>query len=166
MPNRVFIGTNNYGVMVSNDGGRNFVPTNDSFTSRFTYSIVPDNQQPNRLYAATHNIATGGGFFFVSNDGGADLDAVENLDVNRVSPFVMLQDRKNPNQMYLGTNLGMFRSLDRGVSWLPLPTIKVPVTPKKPVKKPVKAPVEERAAVKTPVVTAAAAVLSSLMSAR
>ena len=29
-PNRVYIGTNNYGVMVSNDGGKNFAPTNQS----------------------------------------------------------------------------------------------------------------------------------------
>lgn len=154
MPNRVFIGTNNYGVMVSNDGGRNFVPTNDSFTSRFTYSVVPDSQQSNRLYAATRNIATGGGFFFVSNDGGASWSPSKSLDVNRVSPFAILQDRKNANLMYLGTNLGIFRSLDRGVSWLPLPTTKSAVTPKAPVKKPA-APVKKGTAVKTPVVTAA-----------
>jgi len=68
MPNRIFIGTNNYGVMVSNDGGRNFAQTNTSFTSRFTYSIIADKQQPNRMYAATRNIATGGGFLFLSTD--------------------------------------------------------------------------------------------------
>lgn len=158
MPNRVYIGTNNYGVMVSNDSGRSFVPTNDSFTSRFTYSIVPDHQQPNRLYAATRNIATGGGFFFVSNDRGATWAPSKSIDVNRVSPFAILQDRKNGSLMYLGTNLGIFRSLDRGVSWLPLPTIKLPVTTKKPVKAPVKQPVKKGAAAKTPVVTAATAV--------
>ena len=53
-PERVFIGTNNYGVMVSNDGGKNFVPTNDNFTSRFTYSVTLDRENPNRLYATTH----------------------------------------------------------------------------------------------------------------
>jgi BNR/Asp-box repeat. len=57
-PNRVFIGTNNYGVMVSNDGGRNFVPTNDNFTSRFAYSMMPDVERHDRLYAITHNTAT------------------------------------------------------------------------------------------------------------
>ena len=47
-PNRIFIATNNYGMMVSNDGGKNFVTTNDTFTSRLTYSITPDAVQPNR----------------------------------------------------------------------------------------------------------------------
>ena len=69
-PNRVYIGTNNYGVMVSNDGGKSFVQSSGNFTSRFTYFVTPDTQQPSRLYAATHNTATGGGFLFISNDGG------------------------------------------------------------------------------------------------
>ncbi len=155
-PNRVFIGTNNYGVMVSNDGGRNFVPTNDKFTSRFTYSIIPDNQQPNRIYAATRNIATGGGFFFISNDRGVTWTPSKSIDVNRTSPFAILQDRTTPNLMYLGTNLGISRSLDRGVTWLPLPTAKPAVTPKKPVRAPVKTPVKKGTVMKPAVVTAIA----------
>ncbi len=136
-PNRVFIGTNNYGVMVSNDGGRNFTQTNDGFTSRFTYSVTADVQQPNRLYAATHNTATGGGFFFVSNDAGINWSQSRGMDVNRVRPFVFRQDQANPNQMYLGTNVGLFRSVDRGLSWTQIvaaKTVKKPVA-KKPVKK-------------------------------
>ena len=69
-PDRVFIATNNYGVMVSNDGGRNFVQTNTSFTSRFTYSITPDVELPDRLYATTMNTSSSGGFLFYSEDGG------------------------------------------------------------------------------------------------
>jgi len=138
-PNRVFIGTNNYGVMVSNDGGRNFVQTNDSFTSRFTYLITPDIRQPNRLYAATHNTATGGGFFFVSSDAGRSWQQSRNLDTGRVRTFVVRQDPANPNLMYLGTNVGLFRSVDRGMSWTQLAAAKkVLVKKKAPAKKPVK----------------------------
>lgn len=129
-PNRVFIGTNNYGVMVSNDGGRNFLPTSGNFTSRFTYFVTPDIQQPDRLYAATHNIATGGGFFFISSDAGRTWQQAKNLDVNRVRPFVLRQDAANPNLMYLGTNVGIFRSMDRGNSWTQLIAAKVPVRPR------------------------------------
>lgn len=136
-PNRVFIGTNNYGVMVSNDGGRNFSQTNGNFTSRFTYSVTPDVQQPNRLYAATHNTATGGGFFFISNDGGSSWTQARNLDVSRIRVFVVRQDAANPNKMYLGTNVGIFSSMDRGNSWTQMvaaKTVKAPVK-KAPVKK-------------------------------
>jgi photosystem II stability/assembly factor-like uncharacterized protein len=127
-PNRIFIATNNYGMMVSNDGGKNFVPTNDTFTSRLTYSITPDIAQRDRLYAMTHNIATGGGFFFTSNNGGQTWTQARNLDINRVTPFVVAQDKTNPSLMYLGTNVGIFQSIDRGDSWQLL-TAPKPVKP-------------------------------------
>jgi photosystem II stability/assembly factor-like uncharacterized protein len=139
-PNRVFIGTNNNGVMVSTDGGRSFAQTNTSFTSRFAYFVTPDIQQSNRLYAATHNTATGGGFFFVSNDTGQTWQPGKNLDVARVKPFALKQDPANPNLIYLGTNLGIFRSTDRGNSWAQLA-----------VPKPVKAPVKKKVVAKKPV---------------
>lgn len=129
-PNRVFIGTNNHGVMVSLDGGKNFEQTNDSFTSRFTYSITPDLTEPNRLYATTQNTSTSGGFFFTSIDGGSNWIQAESLDINRISPYTVLQDRVDPNQMYLGTNIGVFHSTDRGSAW----TLLAPPKPK-PVKK-------------------------------
>ena len=135
-PNRVFLGTNNYGVLVSNDGGRNFVPSNGNFTSRFTYSVTPDVQQPNRLYAATHNTMTGGGFFFISNDGGTNWLQPRGLDVARVRVFTVRQDAANPNRMFVGTNVGIFSSMDRGMSWtqmVPAPK-KAPVT-RRPVAK-------------------------------
>jgi photosystem II stability/assembly factor-like uncharacterized protein len=133
-PNRIYIGTNNYGVMVSSDGGKNFAPTNDNFTSRFTYTLTPDNERPNRIYATTQNTTTGGGFVFVSNNGGQTWEQTRSLDVERVAPFAFLQDGTNPNTLYLGTNLGIFRSLDRGLTWTQLTPPK-PVTKKKPVAK-------------------------------
>ena len=143
-PDRVFIGTNNFGVLVSNDGGRNFTPTNDNFSSRFTYTVTADIEQPNRLYATTHNTATGGGFVFISSDGGNTWTRPKNYDVLRVSPFGILQDRTNPTTMYMATNVGMFKSLDRGESWaqITLPKPKTPVR-KKPVRK---APVKKTTA--------------------
>lgn len=146
-PNRVFIGTNNYGVMVSNDGGRNFQQTNTNFSSRFTYLVTPDVQKGNRLYAATHNTATGGGFFFVSDDSGATWKQSVGLDTGRVRTFTLRQDGTNPNTMFLGTNLGIFRSADRGNSWTQLAAAKPAAKP--PVKKPAAKPAA-KPAVKSP----------------
>ncbi len=152
-PNRVFIGTNNYGVMVSNDAGKNFVPTNANFSSRFTYSVTADGQTPDRLYAATQNTATGGGFFFISGDRGRTWAPAKNLDVDRVVPFVTLQDNTNPNTLYLGTNLGIYRSIDRGLNWTQLTAPKPP-----PVKKVTKKPISKtvsKTVTKKPAVPAA-----------
>jgi photosystem II stability/assembly factor-like uncharacterized protein len=116
-PNRIFIGTSNFGVMISDDGGRNWHQSNQNFTSRFTYDIATDVERPDRVYAITRNVGSSGGFFFSSDDGGRNWIAAKNLDVNRVAPFTMLQDRKDPNIIYLGTNVGVFRSPDRGLTW-------------------------------------------------
>ncbi len=135
-PNRVFIGTNNFGILVSNDGGKNFAPTNDNFTSRFTYSVTPDRADHNRLYAMTQNTSTSGGFFFFSSDAGTTWTQGKGLDINRDAPFALLQDRADVNKLYLGTSTGLFLSKDRGASW----TV---ATPPKSVRKP---PVRKAAA--------------------
>jgi photosystem II stability/assembly factor-like uncharacterized protein len=126
-PDRVFIATNNHGVMVSNDGGRNFEQTNANFTSRFVYSITPDVAIAGRLYATTHNTASSGGYLFLSNDSGRSWTAARGLDANSVAPFAILQDRTEPNRMFMGTNHGIYRSLDRGESWI---LIKPPPAPR------------------------------------
>ncbi len=138
-PNKVFIATNNYGLMVSNDGGKNFAQANGNFTSRMMLSIVPDVERSNRFYATTNNTAGGGGFVFVSDDGGQSwIPSMRNLVANNDVPITMLQDKVNPNLIYLGSNSGIFRSIDRGASWTKIvakPAAKGKVTYKKVGKK-------------------------------
>ena len=130
-PDKVFIGTNNYGVMVSTDGGKNFRQTNGNFSSRFTYSITPDIEIPTRLYATTINTATGGGFVFISDDTGITWrPSIKNLDVNRTITYSMVQDRVNTNIIYLATNFGIFQSPDRGVTWNQITIPKPPAVKK------------------------------------
>ena len=119
-PNMVFIGTNNYGVMVSNDGGKNFVPSNTGFSGRFVDAIVTDRENANRVYATTINTTTGGGFFFVSDDGGASWQPSMRNMPPRLIAYSILQDDRDASTIYLGTNLGVYRSTDRGVSWAPI----------------------------------------------
>lgn len=130
-PDRVFIATNNYGVQVSYDGGRTFAASNGSFSSRFTFAVLPDSERENRLYAATLNTATSGGFLFISDDRGQNWTPAKGLDLNRTSPFTVLQDNVDANKMFLGTNTGVYQSLDRGLTWslmkAPKPVRKAPV---------------------------------------
>src|SRR5687768_3583867 len=116
-PNDIYIATNNYGVMVSRDGGK---------------TIVHDREQPNRVYATTINTTTGGGFFFVSNDGGATWQPSMRNMPPRLIGYAILQDEGNANTIYLGTNLGIYRSLDRGATWSTV-VGKKPAAPKKRV---------------------------------
>lgn len=130
-PNTVYIGTNNYGVMVSNDGGKNFVPSNEGFSGRFVNTIVPDRENANRIYATTINTTTGGGFFFVSSDGGVSWQPSMRNMPPRLIGYSILQDERDGNLLYLGTNLGMYRSTDRGASWAPISVRKVLAPPSK-----------------------------------
>ena len=134
-PETVYIGTNNYGVMVSNDGGKSFVPTNGGFSGRFANAILADRETPNRIYASTINTATGGGFFFVSNDNGETWRPAMRSMPARLITYAILQDSTDGNLIYLGTNLGVYRSLDRGVSWSPVWAPSTPEPRKKPTRK-------------------------------
>lgn len=119
-PDVIFIGTNNYGVMVSNDAGKSFVPTNGGFSGRFANAILADRETPNRIYASTINTATGGGFFFVSNDNGESWRPSMRSMPSRLITYAIIQDTRDANLIYLGTNLGIYRSTDRGTSWSPV----------------------------------------------
>ena len=119
-PDTVYIGTNNYGVMVSRDGGRNWAPSNGGYSGRRAYAVVPDREKPGRVYATTINTATGGGYFYVSNDAGETWQLSARNMPPRLIAYSILQDPRDGNVIYLGTNYGLYRSADRGASWSPL----------------------------------------------
>jgi photosystem II stability/assembly factor-like uncharacterized protein len=119
-PDLVYIGTNNYGVMVSRDGGRNFAPSNGGYSGRRAYAVVPDREKPGRVYATTINTATGGGYFYVSNDAGETWQLSARNMPPRLIAYSILQDARDANVIYLGTNYGLYRSADRGASWSPV----------------------------------------------
>jgi photosystem II stability/assembly factor-like uncharacterized protein len=130
-PDMVYIGTNNYGVMVSNDGGKTFTPMNGGFSGRFANAILADRETPDRVYASTINTATGGGFFFVSNDNGESWRPSMRSMPSRLITYSILQDVTDANVIYLGTNLGVYRSPDRGTSWAPVWAAEKKKTPSK-----------------------------------
>ncbi|HEV2834928.1 MAG TPA: YCF48-related protein [Pyrinomonadaceae bacterium] len=134
-PDTVYIGTNNYGVMVSNDGGKSFTPTNGGFSGRFAYTILADRETPNRIYASTINTATGGGFLFVSNDNGETWRPSMRSMPTRLITYSIVQDTRNADLLYLGTNLGVYRSIDRGTSWAPVWSPTAPAKKKPAAKK-------------------------------
>jgi photosystem II stability/assembly factor-like uncharacterized protein len=127
-PDIIYIGTNNYGVMISRDGGKTFAPSNGGYSGRFVNFVMSDRERSGRIYTTTINTTTGGGFLFISNDGGATWQPSMRNMSNRLISYSILQDERDANTLYLGTNLGIYRSLDRGASWAAIgaPKIETP----------------------------------------
>jgi len=107
--------SNNTGLYISSDGGENWKQQSATFNvvSRPFYfsTLVIDPKDPKRVYrpALTFSYSTDGGYSFVdaSGDGGWVHSDHHALWINP----------NNTNQMYLGTDGGIYVSLDRGASW-------------------------------------------------
>ncbi len=130
-PERVFAATEQYGVLISNDGGENYELSNAGFVSRYVNALAADRTERGRIYAGVLNDAANGGFF-ISEDGGLTWkQSVEGMGVRDV--FSIYQSETEPETIYAGTNSGLFRSADRGRSWAPVKRIE-PVAEPLPAK--------------------------------
>jgi hypothetical protein len=107
--------SNNTGLYISSDGGENWKQQSATFNvvSRPFYfsTLVIDPKDPKRVYrpALSFSYSSDGGFSFVdaSGEGGWVHSDHHALWINP----------NNTNQMYLGTDGGVYVSLDRGATW-------------------------------------------------
>jgi photosystem II stability/assembly factor-like uncharacterized protein len=114
-PNRVLIGTDAFGVMVSNNLGDDFVQANTGFIHRHILAIMPDLTEHGRILASVFHDGEAGSVF-LSTDGGLTWQpSSRGLGSRDVYTFYQLPD--NPEVIYVGTNTGVFRSTDRGATW-------------------------------------------------
>lgn len=106
---------NKTGLYISSDGGENWKPQSASFNvvSRPFYfsTIVIDPKDPKRVYrpALSFSYSNDGGYSFAeaSNEGGWVHSDHHALWINP----------NNTNELWLGTDGGVYLSLDRGVTW-------------------------------------------------
>jgi photosystem II stability/assembly factor-like uncharacterized protein len=114
-PDKIILGTDNHGVLVSNDLGAKFLESNVGFIHRHVLAVVPDVAQPNRVYSTVFHDGVAGGFF-ISNDGGRSWrQSIKGLGGRDV--FALYQDPDAPETLWAGTNYGVYRSKNRGDVW-------------------------------------------------
>ena len=129
--NRMMLATDRGGVLVSNDGGASFRPTNAGFSARQITSYVEDMQRPGTIYVGMVNDKAWGGAFVSTNGGltwtqkSAGLDAHDVLSLGQASDGTILA----------GTRHGIYRL--NGELWskvdkvsLELPVVEPPPAPK------------------------------------
>ncbi|MFN0086546.1 MAG: YCF48-related protein [Blastocatellia bacterium] len=114
-PERVFLGTEDNGVLISNDGGETYESSNTGFINRHVRAVVADRKEPGRVYSGVIFDGASSGFF-VSEDGGLTWrQSMDGMGVRDV--YSIQQMESNPRTIYAGTNHGLFRSDDQGRSW-------------------------------------------------
>jgi photosystem II stability/assembly factor-like uncharacterized protein len=115
-PDRVFLGTEDHGVLVSNDGGETYDRSNAGFINRQVRTVLADRKVPGRVYAGIIFDGSNSGLF-ISEDGGLSWQqSMSGMGVRDV--YSLYQSPVNPETIYAGTNHGLFRSDDQGRSWI------------------------------------------------
>ncbi|HVK37750.1 MAG TPA: hypothetical protein VNA88_04400 [Candidatus Kapabacteria bacterium] len=111
-------------LIVANDGGDTRFTTNDGVTwarssglpSRFPTDLMFDPIVANRVYATFSGFRTG--HVFVSNNDGASFtDISSNLPDVPVNAIEI--DPTNSSRLFIGTDIGVWVSLDAGNAWFP-----------------------------------------------
>ncbi len=150
-PDRIFLGTDDYGVLVSNDGGESYEPSNAGFISRQVRTVVADRVERGRVYAGVLFDGANGGLF-VSEDGGVSWQqSMRGMGVRDV--YSIYQSTVQAETLFAGTNHGVFRSDDHGRTWLKArkdePEVAAPVIKESSAAGPI-IPSETRARTTTP----------------
>lgn len=111
-PQRVLaLTTYSIGVLRSLDRGETWSTSNRGIRSFSLYRLALDPVDPDLVY-----VGAGGGGLYVSQDGGATFeernDGLGNTDIG----FLRLHPDR-PQEVYVVTSTGVYRSRDRGLSW-------------------------------------------------
>ncbi|MCW1300848.1 MAG: hypothetical protein OH363_06110, partial [Candidatus Parvarchaeota archaeon] len=110
-PGLIYVATYG-GLFVSTDGGMNFILNRSLNRKTFSLYISPDN--PNYLIVGTDN------GIYISNDGGKTFEE-KNNNITNISVFSILKDSSMKDAYYIGTDKGIFKTLDNCDTWLLLP---------------------------------------------
>jgi photosystem II stability/assembly factor-like uncharacterized protein len=110
----VLLATDRSGVLLSTNGGMNFIASNEGFSQRQVEALLVDSRNASTIYAGVLNDKTYGGVF-VSQDGGAtwsqQSQGLEGRDI-----FALRQAPSG--DVYAGTNHGVF--MLAGGAWAPV----------------------------------------------
>lgn len=142
-PDRVLIATDDSGVRISENLGDDFNEANVGFIHRHVLAIMPDAVERGRLLASVFHDGSGGSVF-ASNDGGENWQP-SSSGLGPRDVFTFFQTPEDPNVVYAGTSTGIFKSTDRGASWLGFGA-----EPPKPVEKAPARSTRRRAGVASP----------------
>ncbi|HET9532767.1 MAG TPA: hypothetical protein VFQ92_20600 [Blastocatellia bacterium] len=110
----IYTGSAQGRVMVSRDRGRTWTDVTDNLPERFITSIAVDPFNSETAYLTVSGFRTG--HVFKTTDGGSIWTDISN-SLPDIPANDLLIDPGNPNRLYLGPDVGIFRSTSSGASW-------------------------------------------------
>ncbi len=113
-PNVVYTGSAQGRVMVTADGGRTFKDITAGLPDRFIRSIAIDRQNPAIAYLTVSGFRSG--HVFKTTDMGTTWTDISG-NLPDVPARAMLIDPRIPTMLYVGTDIGVFRSTVGGNQW-------------------------------------------------
>lgn len=132
--NTLFVGTDDGLIQITNDGGK-------TWTKVDGIAGVPERTYVNQIIASQHdrNVAyvtfnhhRYGDFHpyvYKTSDGGKSWTAIQHNLPERGTAYTIAEDHVNANLLFVGTEFGVYFSVDGGAEWIPLknglPTIAV-----------------------------------------
>ncbi|MBM4063198.1 MAG: PDZ domain-containing protein, partial [Planctomycetes bacterium] len=130
----LYVGTDDGALWRSQDGAVNWERVDQNLpvlAPRYVSDLVPSHFADDRVYVTLdgHRSDDFATYVFVSDDRGASWRSLGDDLPSREPCYAVMEDPRNENLLFLGTEYGCHVSLDRGQRWFPLgkglPTVAV-----------------------------------------
>ncbi|MGH7656022.1 MAG: WD40/YVTN/BNR-like repeat-containing protein, partial [Gemmatimonadaceae bacterium] len=117
-----YAGTDDGNVSVSRDGGKSWQNITKNLpgfpAGGWVSKVVPSRYEAGTVYVTVdnHRLNDFETYIWASNDFGASFHSLK-ANMHGESVKTLTEDQRNPDVLYIGTETGIFLSLDRGKSW-------------------------------------------------
>ncbi|MFP5355902.1 MAG: hypothetical protein ACLGIK_12260, partial [Gemmatimonadota bacterium] len=134
VPGLLYVGTDDGNVKRTRDGGRSWADLTGRFAgvpkNTWVASLVASRHAAGTVYAAFdgHQADDYANYLFKSTDYGETWTSIVNDLPPERTIRAILEDTRNPQLLYLGTEFGLYVSLDGGRHWSPM-TFGMPTVP-------------------------------------
>jgi photosystem II stability/assembly factor-like uncharacterized protein len=121
----LYVGTDDGLIQISEDGGQNWRKVDrfvDVAEGAFVNDVKADKHHPDTVYACLDNHKSGDykPYLIKSSDRGRTWTSLAKTIPDRHLVWRIEQDHQQPNLLFLGTEFGVFTSIDGGQKWFKL----------------------------------------------
>ena len=127
-PALVWVGTDDGNVQVTRDGGATWTNVRDNLPGVegevWVNRVEPSHHDAARAYVVldNHRLDDMDPHVYVTDDFGATFRDISGNLPDGIGSYVVNEDPVNPNLLFLGTEFGVYASVEQGINWFKLST--------------------------------------------